>query len=175
MILKGFKEKSNKKYINKSIKNRVVNADNTIIKTVGIVVNSKEFSDLEWINSFVKDLRINQNNLKILSLFNGKKEETSVYNNTFSEKDLGWKGQFKSQVAKDFIANSFDLLVNFYETESLALQVISATTEAKFKVGIANANQKINDLIIDTKIKDKAIFKTELIKYLNILNKISNE
>lgn len=175
MILKGFKEKSNKKYINKCAESRVVTENKTTIKSVGILVDNKEFSDLEWLNGFTKDLKINQNNLKILSLFNIKKEETSVYTNTFSEKDLGWKGQLKSQIAKDFVANTFDLLISFYETEALALQVITAATDAQLKVGISNANQSINDLIIDTKIKDKAIFKFELIKYLNILNKISNE
>ncbi|MGB6267935.1 MAG: hypothetical protein WBF67_02915 [Olleya sp.] len=175
MILKGFKEKSNKKYIIKCTENRVVTENKTTIKSVGILVDNKEFSDLEWLNGFTKDLKINQNNLKILSLFNIKKEETSVYTNTFFEKDLGWKGQLKSQIAKDFVANTFDLLISFYETEALALQVITAATDAQLKVGICNANQSINDLIIDTKIKDKAIFKSELIKYLNILNKISNE
>ncbi|WGD34800.1 hypothetical protein [Olleya sp. YS] len=175
MILKGFKEKSNKKYINKCVNNRVVATNNDTIKRVGVLVDNKEFSDLEWINSLINELNVNQNNIKILSLFNNKKEETSVYNNTFSEKELGWKGHFKSQVVKDFVSTQFDLLINFYETNTLALQVASATTNAQLKVGINNANQKINDLIIETTIKDKAIFKSELIKYLNILNKISNE
>ncbi|RAJ17113.1 DUF6913 domain-containing protein [Olleya aquimaris] len=175
MILKGFKEKSNKKYINKCVNNRVVATNNDAIKSVGVLVDSNEFSDLEWINSLINEIKVNQNNLKILSLFNNKKEETSVFNNTFSEKELGWKGQFKSQTVKDFLSTKFDLLINFYETNTLALQVVSATANAQLKVGINNANLEINDLIIETKIKDKEIFKSELIKYLNILNKISNE
>ncbi|QCE43418.1 DUF6913 domain-containing protein [Psychroserpens sp. NJDZ02] len=175
MILKGFKEKSNKKYINKCTKSRVLVSNNAVIKTIGVLVDSQQFSDLEWINQLAKSLKVNANNLKILSLFNNKKEGIALFGNTFSEKDLGWKGHLKSQTAKDFIAINFDLLINLYETDALALQLVTAATNAQFKVGIYNARQDINDLIIETKLVDKSIFKTELIKYLNILNKISNE
>ena len=175
MILKGFKEKSNKKYIAKCAQSRVILSNAEKLQRVGVIVNSHEFSDPEWINRLTSLLKIKANDLKILALFNGKKNETSVYTDTFSEKELGWKGQFKSQSVKDFVANKFDLLINFYETDSLALQTISAATQAPLKVGLHNANPDINDLTIDITIKDKNIFKTELIKYLNILNKLSNE
>ncbi|QXP58236.1 DUF6913 domain-containing protein [Olleya sp. HaHaR_3_96] len=175
MILKGFKEKSNKKYINKCTKSRVLVPSNTVIKTIGVLVDSQQFSDLEWINQLAKSLKVNANNLKILSLFNNEKKEIALFGNTFSEKDLGWRGVIKSQTAKDFIAMNFDLLINLYETDALALQLVTAATNAQFKVGIYNARQDINDLIIETKLEDKSIFKKELIKYLNILNKISNE
>ncbi len=175
MILKGFKEKSNKKYIKNCVKSRVLTPSTAFVNRIGVLVDSQEFSDLDWINNLAKDLKVSQNNIKILSLFNNKKDQTSVYTNTFSEKELGWKGQFKSQVVKEFVATKFDLLINFYETEALALQVVTAATEAQLKVGMYNANQDLNDLIIDVKLKDKSIFKTELIKYLNILNKLNNE
>lgn len=67
------------------------------------------------------------------------------------------------------------MLINLYQSDALALQVVSAATQAQFKVGLYDANQDLNDLIIETKLDDKALFKTELIKYLNILNKLSNE
>ncbi|AUC76043.1 DUF6913 domain-containing protein [Olleya sp. Bg11-27] len=175
MILKGFKEKSNKKYIIKCTKSRVLVPSSTVVKTIGVLVDSQQFSDLEWINQLAKSLKVNANNLKILSLFNNEKKEIALFGNTFSEKDLGWRGALKSQTAKDFIAINFDLLINLYETDALALQLVTAATKAQFKVGIYNARQDINDLIIETKLEDKSIFKTELIKYLNILNKISNE
>ena len=75
----------------------------------------------------------------------------------------------------DFVNTKFDLLINLYQSNALALQVVSAATQAEFKVGLYDANQDLNDLIIETKLDDKTLFKTELIKYLNILNKLSNE
>lgn len=172
MILRRFKEKSNRKYISKCLKNRVVRPDSAVVKKIGVLVVNNEFSSLEWIVSLAKALKVNQNNLKMLSLYNIDEGETSVFTNTFSEKDLGWKGQFKSQEVKDFLNEDFDLLINFYEAKILPMQVVAAASKAKLKVGISNADQSINDLIIDTPIKDKSVFKTELIKYLNILNKI---
>ncbi len=175
MILKGFKEKSNKKYINNCVKQRVVVTSNSTIKKVGILVFDKEFNDLEWLSNLAKTLKINANELEILSLVSLKKEEVSIFTNTFSEKEIGWKGTLKSQVIKDFVAKDFDLLINFYETENLALQLVTAISKAKFKVGIFKADENLNDLIIQTKLKDQTIFKTELVKYLNILNKLNHE
>ena len=88
---------------------------------------------------------------------------------------MSWNGQFKSQIAKDFVNTSFDLLINLYQTSDLALQVATAATNATLKVGLKNTNPELNDLIINVNINDKSVFKTELIKYLNILNKLSNE
>lgn len=175
MILKGFKEKSNKKYINSCVKKRVVVANTDTINKIGVLVFDKEFIDLEWLNSLANALKTNANNLKILSLSNLKKEEVSVFTNTFSEKEIGWKGTLKSQIIKDFVAADFDLLINFYETKNLALQLVTAATKAQIKVGVYNADEDLNDLIIQTKLKDHNIFKTELVKYLNILNKLNHE
>ena len=54
MILKGFKEKSNKKYIIKCAQSRVIAPSANRIKHVGVLVNSHEFSDPEWINKQLK-------------------------------------------------------------------------------------------------------------------------
>jgi len=175
MILKGFKEKSNKKYIDKCVKSRIITINASTIKTVGILVNDIEFNDLEWLNGLSKVLKINTNNLKIMSLTNTKKDEISVYTNTFTEKEIGWKGNFKSEDIKTFVSTEFDLLVNLYETNHLALQLVTAASKAKLKVGIASGEERLNDIIIQTKLKDHNIFKTELVKYLNILKKLNNE
>ena len=45
-------------------------------------------------------------------------------------------------------------------------------SKAEFKVGILQTDERINDLIIKTKLKEFDVFKEELFKYLTILNKI---
>ncbi|AXO78852.1 hypothetical protein DZC78_00085 [Olleya aquimaris] len=172
MILKRFIDKSNKKYVKKSVLNRVVQPNDNKINSIGVLVDNNEFADIEWINNLAQSLKVNQNQLKILSYFNPKKEEISVFTNTFAKKDLSWNGQFKSQIAKGFVNTSFDLLINLYQTNDLALQVATAATNATLKVGLNNTNPELNDLIINVNINDKSVFKTELIKYLNILNKL---
>jgi len=48
-------------------------------------------------------------------------------------------------------------------------------SEAAFKIGIYQEDERLNDLIIKTQPKDLKTFKNELIKYLSILNKLNNE
>ena len=42
----------------------------------------------------------------------------------------------------------------------------------KFKVGLGNVNPQLNDLIIGCDITDINTFKTEMVKYLKVLNKL---
>lgn len=175
MILKGFKEKSNKKYINSRLKNRVVAPNGSKIKTLGVILNTNEVSDFEWFNALAKTLKVNPNNIKIISFSEDKKTENHLWENTFTPKDFGWKGVLKHSDLKTFASTKFDALISFYTEDKLHLKVLTAASEAAFKVGIFQDDERLNDLIIKTEAKDLNTFKTELIKYLNILNKFNNE
>ena len=52
------------------------------------------------------------------------------------------------------------------------LKLLTARARARIKVGFPSVDAKLNDLIIQTSIKDFDIFKTELKKYLKVLNEI---
>jgi len=52
---------------------------------------------------------------------------------------------------------------------------MTAISQAKFKIGILQSDERLNDLIIYTKIKEFNVFENEVFKYLTILNKIKNE
>lgn len=171
MILKGLKEKSNKNYIDKCVKNRVVDSNTNKINTVGVIVDQSEFKDLNWLQSLSSTLNVNPINLKIIALVNPKQKEVNVYDLNFTKKDLGWKGTVKTDILKTFTNTDFDLLISFYKTSKLPLVFLSAITKAKFKVGVL-AEEQVNDLILDIDINNTTIFETELVKYLNILNKL---
>jgi len=175
MILKGFKEKSNKKYINSRLKNRKIENSNTKIKTLGVILNTQEVSDLEWFNTLAKDLKIHPNNVKIISFSEDKNIENHLWENTFSPKNFGWKGTLKSPELKTFTNTKFDALISFYTEEHTLLKLLTVASEAAFKIGIYQEDERLNDLIIKTQPKDLKTFKNELIKYLSILNKLNNE
>ena len=172
MILKGLKEKSNKNYIDKCVKKRQVISKTNKINTVGILVNEEEFLDVSWINSLSKVLDVDQKNLKIIALTKPKSKIPSVYTNTFSVKDLGWKGNVKNKNLKAFIEEDFDLLISYYSSELLPLIFTTASSNAHFKVGINQSEENHNDLTIQTSINDTKTFSNELVKYLKILNKL---
>jgi hypothetical protein len=66
----------------------------------------------------------------------------------------------------------FDLLINYYDVEKSALLVVTNLSKAKFKVGFAAVNKKLNHFMINTEGGNYAIFTEELFKYLKILNKL---
>lgn len=171
MILKGLKEKSNKNYIDKCIKNRVTISNNNKIKTVGVIVDDSEFLDLNRINKLQDVLEVKTENFEIIALTNPKSKTESIYQNTFSRKDLGWKGNVKTETLKSFLNKKNDLLISYYTSDKLPLIFATAISEAKFKVGILEESNT-NDLVIKTDIKDTATFEKELVKYLRILNKL---
>ena len=172
MILKGFKEKSNKKYINSELKKRLVSESNKKIKTIGIIVNIDEALQLNWFNAIAHLLNAENKYVKLIAYTSEDKikeaSEVPAYNN----KHLGWKGNVKHPGLKLFLDEEFDLLINYYTEDITTLKLFSVASKAKFKVGILQRDERINDLIIKTELSDFDTFKVELIKYLNILNKI---
>jgi hypothetical protein len=65
-----------------------------------------------------------------------------------------------------------DLLINYYDTEKVALLLVSNLSKASFKVGFASIDKRLNHFMIDTNAENYIVFMSELFKYLKILNKI---
>jgi hypothetical protein len=172
MILKVFKEKSNQKYINKTLSTRKVIVNDSKIKTIGVILNSEEFSDFEAFRNFFKSLQLQPNNTKIIALLQDSLESNEHWDTYFDLNDFGWKGRFKNLDLQTFVDKKFDLLISYYKTQHLELNMITAASKASFKVGLSNEDQRFYDLIIDCEPKDFSTFIIELNKYLTVLNKI---
>lgn len=171
MILKGFKEKSNINYINAQLKKRVVTQANTKVRTIGIIFNSEKNANVASFETIVNSLGITKNSIKIVA-FKPELKEEEYYNPTYTLKHIGWRGKIKDKNLEKFLNTEFDLLINYYKADVVALKVMSVSSKAKFKVGILESDERINDLIIKTEINDFNTFVLELNKYLSILNKI---
>lgn len=172
MILKGFKEKSNKKYINSELKKRVVSGFQGKIKQVGIIVNSQELIDVKWFDALATELDVKQEAVHIIVYNAELKEDEAVFIPTYTLKDFGWKGAIKDKDLKQFLNTEFDALISYYKEDITLLKLLTVSSKAKFKIGILESDERINDLIIKTKTKAFETFKKELVKYLNILNKL---
>ena len=101
-----------------------------------------------------------------------KKDDLLSWDNCYNPKDFGWKGTIKNPELDTFLNTKFDVLISYYEKEILELKLITVLSKAELKVGILQTDERINDLIIKTKLKEFEVFKEELFKYLTILNKI---
>jgi len=172
MILKAFKEKSNRKYVNKLLAERQPSVNNTKIKTVAVLLNASEFHEFEVFRVYFKALNLTSPKHKIVAFTMDDKLEHNKWNAHFSPKDFGWNGKIKNLDLEAFINEPYDMLVCFFKNPVLQLDLITAASKANLKVGISAEHERFYDLIIDVELKDINIFKQELKKYLNILKKI---
>lgn len=175
MILKGFKEKSIKKNINKLLSNRQVNVTDNKVESLGIIFNLDEVEDFEKFNILSSYLKVLPNKLKIIAFSASKKETLKSWDVCYNPSDFSWNGVVKNSELQDFLETKFDVLVSYYEADITELKLITAASKAQFKIGILQTDERLNDLIIKTNLKEFNVFKAEVFKYLTILNKIKNE
>jgi hypothetical protein len=172
MILKVFKEKSNQKYINKLLNARQVAVSNNKMNTVGVILNLSEFSDFESFRLFFKSLGIQPAKTKIIAFVEDPTDSNDLWDTYFNPKHFGWKGKINNIDLQTFIDTKFDVLISYYKEKHLELNLITASSKANFKVGLTNEDERLFDLMINLKPKEFSIFKTELKKYLTVLNKL---
>jgi hypothetical protein len=172
MILEGFRKKSNEKYLSKLLSKRHLNVGDNKIESLGVIVNIDEKIDLELFKKLADDLKIHPNKLKIITFSENVKDDLVSWDNCYNPKDFGWKGHIKNIELEAFLDLELDALISYYENEILELKLITASSKAKFKIGVLQTDERINDLIIKTNLKEFDVFKTEFFRYLTILNKI---
>ena len=172
MILKGFKQKSNQKFINKLVSFRLAEVSSNKLESVGIVLNLSEFDDFEPFRIFFGELKLNPNKIKIVGFTDDPKLTESSIELLYSDKQIGWRGRIKNNELQSFLNTPFDALISYYRNDNLELNLITALSKANFKVGLSNKDERLHDLILDVETKDFDVFKQEFIKYLTILKKL---
>lgn len=172
MFLNYLKNIFTKKIVKNSLSNVKPDAANRIVKKVGILFDESYFNEKQALVNELVQNGIVESNISILVFkTKAKKNELCDYP-FFSPKDLSWRATFEKSEVRDFIANDFDLLLNYYDTEKSALLIVSNLSKSCFKVGFSSIDNKINHLMINTNVENYKVFTEELFKYLKILNKI---
>lgn len=172
MIFKGFKVKSNQKYVNKLLEARKVAINTNKIKTFGVILNSEEFHNSDSFQSFFEEINAGIQGHKIVTFINDHEPNQSAWQTQFTSKDFGWRGKIKNVELQTFLDTKFDVLIGYFKKDILELKLATAMSNANFKIGISRADDRLYDLIIDVNPSEFDVFKTELVKYLNILNKL---
>ena len=175
MILKGFKEKSNKKYLNNILAQRHIDDTDKQIKSLGVIIHINNFDDFDVFRALASHLNIHTKNLKVIAYTTDEKANINSWDECYNFKDFGWKGTIKNIGLKSFLETKFDALISYYVDDVLELKLITGMSKASFKIGLFREDDRLNDLIIKTSLNEFNVFKNELLKYLTILNKIKNE
>ena len=170
MFLKTLQYKSSKKALAKKMAKTIAKEVSTKpISSVGILINADEMQNIEEIK---KGIGIDAK-ITVLCYHKDFKKTRLVDYPVFYEKDFGWKGKPKTTELANFLETPFDLLISYYNSDTLPLQLVSGLHKANLKVGIAGTDQQAHDMIIQTQTSELTVFTKELHKYLHILNKLS--
>ncbi|MBR9853557.1 MAG: hypothetical protein GYB37_03120 [Algicola sp.] len=177
MFLKGlqdkFKVKSGLKYLKEVMEKppKSVTREKGIT-SVGCIVDVDSFSKAEVFYELIEEFSLRPNAIKIIG-YKSEYDKNSPYAiQMFSDKDLGWKGNIENGYVLEFLGREYDMLINYYERDSLMMKLLSVKTPARLKVGLAAQDPKVNDLILNTPLNDFKLFKGELKKYLKVLKEI---
>ncbi|WP_396195602.1 DUF6913 domain-containing protein [Flavobacterium sp.] len=172
MFLNYLKDFSTKKIVKKRLSNVKHLTSEGEIKTVGIIFDETYFNEREALVKELLQKGIGEKDVKVLVFKDKIKKNEQFDYPTFSYKDLSWHGTVDKKEVNDFIAEPFDLLINYYDTEKASLLLVSHLSKAVFKVGFASIDKRLNHFMINTNAENYKVFADELFKYLRILNKI---
>lgn len=177
MFLKGlkdkFKYKSGLKFLNSELKKPGTGSDRAKgVTSIGCIVDLDTF---DYANSFYdlqEEFSLRPNAIKIIG-YKRHYDKNSPYSTpVFSDKDLGWGGTIENSYALEFLSRDYDVLLNYYNEDNLLMQLMTVKTRARIKVGFAEVDKNLNDLILGVPILDFKAFKMELRKYLLVLKEI---
>ncbi|RMA64907.1 DUF6913 domain-containing protein [Ulvibacter antarcticus] len=171
-MFKNLKRKSIRKQIEKNLHKRDLTNVNSSLKTLGFLVNEMEFQDFENLYDFADFLGIQRKDVRVFSFVEFQKKAPSLRQNQLNNKDVSWGGVISNQNAQEFLEREFDILIGYYKGSHEFLDLLVSESHAKFKVGATGADQRLFDLIIEIDIDKTTAFKTELKKYLTVLNKL---
>jgi UDP-N-acetyl-D-mannosaminuronate dehydrogenase len=117
MFLNYLKSFFTKKIVKGSLANVKHTAADSKIHTIGIIFDESYFEEREALVLELVKNGIEQSNIKVLVFKDKIKKSERFDYPVFSNRDLSWTATFDKSEVKDFIAQKFDLLINYYDTE----------------------------------------------------------
>ncbi|MDC8004974.1 hypothetical protein POV27_13005 [Aureisphaera galaxeae] len=162
-----------RKLTEKQLVDRDVSKVNAPAKTLGFLVDEMLLSDFEKLYHFSADLGMQPKDVRVFSFIETKRKIPSLRQNQVQCKDFNWKGEMHNQNAQEFLDTEFGVLVGYYKGTNEFMDMMISRSKAKFKVGFAGGDERLYDLMIGVAPEQIDLFKSELKKYLTILNKIA--
>lgn len=148
-------------------------SDKKGVSSIGVIVDLDSFDEADRFQELAKEFNMAPNTVKVIGYRNAKMKDSLYGTPVFTDEDLGWKGIIANGYADEFLQREYDLLVNYYNTDQLLPQLMSTKVKARIKVGFPEVDQALNDLIIAVQPGEFQTFKSELKKYLNVLNELN--
>lgn len=177
MFLQALKDKFKQKSGEKYLKNELLSVPEAGISKkglnkVGVIVDLDNFQNADLFYQLIELLNLRPNAVKIMGYRSFYDKNSPYATPVFSDKDLGWGGAIENSYALEFLTKEYDLLLNYYIQDTLILKLMTVKTKARIKVGFAELDPNLNDIILQSPMNDFNTFKTELKKYLKVLQEL---
>ena len=172
MFLNFIKDFSLKKIIKKTLSNYKAAASPEGIATIGILLDETYFKDKEALINELESQGVKRGNIETLSFVESLKKGQVMDCCYYTRKEISSAGEFDKQDVAAFINKPFDLLISYYDVAKPPLVLATLKSKAKFKVGFATVDNRLNSFMIASQAERYKEFVGELVKYLKILNKL---
>lgn len=173
MIFKGLKENSIKNAIKAS---RLKPVDSTggdaVVRSLAIIIDYDTLVDYKPLLDIAKAIHVNNENVYIAGYVDKVYKNVNYMIPVFSKRTFGMNGKIKQEDLQSFLNRSYDLAINYYSKPNLYLEYVSTLCKSELKVGITEESESVNNLVLKVNEKDYNQFSEELVKYLNILNRL---
>ena len=175
MFLGGLKEKAARRAIEKSIQQRVRQADlpqafdlkNTLC--IGLLLQEDD-AVYESISQALRQcFGQEDSHIDTVTYVSSWSKEKMSQENLIHESLLGWRGVIKSSGLQTFVNTPFDVLLCYYPDANTPLDLLASKSKARLIVGIQEDALGLFDLVIHTKLSEVNVFVKELYRYLSIL------
>lgn len=143
------------------------------IHTVAILTTQELFEEID----LTEKVQYSINSVRSVQVYYFKtfKNSDAKSFKHFTEKDIDWAGKVKDVSLESFLENPFDLLIGYFNVPNLYLEYFALKSKADFKIGFANVNDKLFDLVVSEDPKNADSFIEVIKKYLELLHKIEKE
>ena len=115
------------------------------IVSVGVIASQKISNFIQIEEEIKKTLGFE--NVKVVTFLDyDKKNNKAQY--YFSDKDVDWNGAFQQVALRDFLNEPLDLLIGYFDTNNIFMEMAVLKSKATFKVGFSGVNQPLYDMEI---------------------------
>ncbi len=141
-------------------------------KTIGILFDATESKQSDAVLKYASKLKKQGKKVQLLGFIHDKNEIETDFP-SFNLKDTTLSYIPKGERVEQFIKEPFDLLINLFFEENLALEYISTLSKARFRIGRFVEHLHCFDLMINSLKKEGNIpfFTQQMELFLQKMNK----
>ena len=146
-MFEKLKQKSLRKHTENNLQERDLSGLNSKLKTLGFLVDEQVLQEFDELFNCYKIFDLHPKDIKVFSFVEFKKNLPTLRQNQIHNKEFSWKGAIQNLNAVEFLDKDFDVLVGWYQGKHPFLDLMVSRSNAKFKVGLKDADQRLFDLL----------------------------